>query len=70
MKIRTIAIVVAVAGIVAFLVSGFHNEFSGFPSAVSDGAWLVFMLSVLVEIGLGITALVRRTRRDKAATRP
>lgn len=68
MRLRTLAVVVAVVGVIAFFVSGFHNEFSGFPSSVSDGAWLVFMLAVLVEIGLGITTLIRRTRRDRATT--
>lgn len=68
MKLRTVAIVMAVAGVIAFLVSGFHNEFSGFPSAVSDAAWLIFMLAVLVEVGLGITGLIRRTRDRRAAT--
>lgn len=68
MRLRTLAIVVAVVGVIAFFVSGFHNEFSGFPSAVSDGAWLVFLLAVLVEISLGITTLIRHTRREHART--
>lgn len=69
MKLRFPVIGVAVLGIVAFFVSGLEYEIAGFPAAISDAAWPIFMLAALIEIGLGITALVRRIRRASISTR-
>lgn len=69
MKLRVPLIGVAVLGIVAFFVSGLEYEIAGFPAVISDAAWPVFMLAVLVEIGVAITALVRRVRRASISKR-
>jgi hypothetical protein len=69
MKLRTVAIVVAVVGIVALFVSGFEYQIAGFPAAVSEAAWPIFLLAILVEIGLGVTALIRRASRSGAVSR-
>lgn len=67
MKLRPLAIAVAVLGLAAFLASGLEYELPGFPSLVSEAAWPVFLLAVLTEVGLGIAALVRRARDGRVA---
>ena len=69
MKRRVLVIGVAVLGIVAFLVSGLEYEIAGFPAAVSEVAWPIFLLAVLVEVGLGVAAIVRRVRRARLSMR-
>lgn len=69
MKLRTIAIVVAILGVAAFLLSGASDEFSAVPSTLSDAAWPVFLFAVLCELGVGVTALIRRGRNSRVPSR-
>ena len=69
MQLRYWVIAIAVVGAVSLGISGvLKSDSSGFLGVLSSLSWVVFLISVLVLVCLGVVALLRHERNRRTAT--
>lgn len=61
-------ITLAVTDAVLFLIANVTSKSHNHPGAVSNVAWVVFVIGLLLLIVLGVIALIQSWRRGRATT--